>query len=64
MVRINNLELIRIDQRDEAKGFYTLFISDYSIVCLPDNEYIIPKCMLKKLRKKKIKFKLVKKKWQ
>jgi len=51
-----NLRRIKIGIKDKVKGFYELITSDSSIVCLPDNEYIIPESILERLREKKIKF--------
>ena len=50
---------IKIKKEDGVKGFYGLLITDKSIICLPNNEYIIPKEILKNLKKKKINFTIV-----
>ena len=56
----NLLVEIRIDSEDAVKGCYTLLTSSYSIVCLPDNKYIVPRRVLKELEKYSINFKIVK----
>ncbi len=56
----NNLEEIKIDSQDKVKGFYTL-LTNGSVVCLPDNEYLVPKYILSELVKEGIKFSIKKK---
>lgn len=56
-----NLEEIKIDSQDKVKGFYIL-LTNSSVVCLPDNEYLVPKYILSELVKKGIKFSIKKKK--
>ena len=57
---IEDFEEIKIKPRDKVKGFYTL-LTNGSVVCLPDNEYIVPKYVLKELEKEGINFKVKKK---
>jgi hypothetical protein len=55
----NNLEEIKVDFKDRVKGFYTL-LTNGSVICLPNNEYIVPKSVLSELAKQGIKFKVKK----
>ena len=55
----NNLQAIKIDFKDKVNGFYTL-LTNGSVVCFPNNEYIVPKEVLGELKKKKIKFEVLK----
>lgn len=55
----NSLQQIKIDSKDKVNGFYTL-LTNGSVVCLPDNEYIVPENVLGELKKKKIKFEVLK----
>ncbi|KKM72705.1 hypothetical protein LCGC14_1417770 [marine sediment metagenome] len=57
---MEDLEEIKIKSRDKVKGFYTL-LTNGSVVCLPNNEYIVPKYVLNELEKKGINFKVKKK---
>lgn len=52
----NNLKRIKIDAKDEVRGFYKLITNGSSTVCLPDNEYIVPESVLGELKEEKIKF--------
>ena len=56
----NNLEEIKVDFKDRVKGFYTL-LTNGSVICLPNNEYIVPKYVLTELEKQGVKFKIKKK---
>jgi len=56
----NNLEEIKVDPKDRVRGFYTL-LTNGSVICLPNNEYIVPKYILGELAKQGIKFKVKKK---
>jgi len=51
---------IRIDSKDKIEGFYTL-LTNGSVVCLPDNEYIVPDNVLIELNKQGIKYTVLKK---
>ena len=55
MTTKENLHNIRIDSNNKIEGFYTL-LTNGSVVCLPNNEYIVPEEVLEVLEKKKIKF--------
>ena len=55
-----DFEKIVIDSKDEVQGFYTL-LTNGTVVCFPDNEYIVPKSVLSELVTKGIKFELKKK---
>ncbi len=37
----NTLEEIKVDPKDRVRGFYTL-LTNGSVICLPNNEYIVP----------------------
>ena len=54
---------IKINSPEENKdyGFFTLITSGTSIICLEDEEYIINKEVLDKLRIEDIKYELIKK---
>ena len=54
------LHEIKIDSKDKIEGFYTL-LTNGSVICLPDNEYIVPEEVLRELEKNKIKFTFLKK---
>ncbi len=56
----NKLEEIKVDFKDRVKGFYTL-LTNGSVICLPNNEYIVPKYVLNELEKQGVKFKIKKK---
>lgn len=56
-----DIEEIKIATKDKVRGFYTLLTND-SVICLPNNEYIVPKHALSELAKEGIKFKVNKKK--
>ncbi len=58
---IEDFEEIKIKSKDKVKGFYSL-LTNGSVVCLPDNEYIVPKYVLSELEKEGINFKVKKKK--
>ena len=50
---------IKIKEKDKVSGFYALIKGDYSIVCLPNNEYIVPSKVLKILEKEKISYEII-----
>lgn len=52
---------IKIISNDQNKdnGFYTLINSGYSIACLKDDVYIVPKEAINKLNARNIKWELV-----
>lgn len=50
---------IKIKEKDKINGFSILLTSG-SIVCLPNNEYIVPKHILNELEKKHVNFKIIK----
>lgn len=58
MVRNEGIKRIKIDSKDKVKGFYTL-LTNGSVRCLPNEEYIIPKYCLNVLNKNNVKFKIV-----
>ena len=51
---------IKIDSRGDFEGFNALLRTRSSFVCLPDNEYIVPRYALNALAKKGIGFKVKK----
>ena len=57
---MEEFEDIKIKSRDKVRGFYTL-LTNGSVVCLPDNEYLVPKYVLSELEKEGITFKVKKK---
>lgn len=52
------LERIIIDFKDEVNGCYTLLTSIYTIICLPNNTYIVPRPALDLLNNKSINYKI------
>lgn len=52
-----NVKEIKIDNKDKIDGFYTL-LTNGSVVCLPDNEYIVPEEVLMELQTRGIKYSL------
>ncbi len=57
---LKDSDVIQIDKEDEVKGFYIL-LSQGSVKCLPNNEYIVPKERLAELVKSGIRFTVKKK---
>jgi hypothetical protein len=59
-----NLFHIRINSSESNKdaGFFALMTSGASIICLKDEEYIIPENAVEKLNEKKIVYEVVTKK--
>tara|TARA_Y100000310_G_scaffold298351_1_gene332226 strand:- start:331 stop:570 length:240 start_codon:yes stop_codon:yes gene_type:complete len=58
---VNNLLHIKINSSEANKdsGFYTLMVSGASVVCLKNEEYIVPEKVIAKLNEKKIIYELV-----
>lgn len=56
-----NLFHIKINSSEQNKdaGFFALMISGASIVCLKDEEYIVPERAIEKLNEKKILYEIV-----
>ena len=55
-----DIEEIKIATKDKVRGFYTL-LTNGSVVCLPNNEYLVPKYVLSELEEENIQFQVKKK---
>jgi len=51
------LQRIKISEEHKINGFYTL-LTNGSVVCLPDNEYLVPEYVLSILLKSGVNFKI------
>ena len=51
------LQKIKISDKHQVNGFYTL-LTNGSVVCLPNNEYLVPDYVLSVLVKRGIQFKM------
>ena len=51
------MKKIKIAKKDEVMGYNTLFMGNYSVECLLDNEYVVPEEAIKDLKKNEISFK-------
>lgn len=58
---LGNLFHIKINSSEDNKdnGFYALMTSGASIICLADEEYVVPKEAVDKLNNKKISYEVV-----
>ena len=54
---------IKLDSKNEVNGFNALLRTRSSFVCLPDNEYIVPRYALNALAKRGIGFKVKKREY-
>ncbi len=50
---------IKIGEKDKVRGFY-LLLTHYPITAFTNEEYVVPKECIRELKKRKIKFEMVK----
>jgi len=58
VVEKEEFKLIKINEKDRVKGFYTLLVNS-PVRCLPDEKYIVPKHCLDILDKEKVQFEII-----